>query len=248
MKTSKKRSSTEFIRGLARGGLYALVRGIIRTDSWRRRREKERVDSLMRQKLIDMMKHYGDVRFVGSCEINPAATSVNKNSCFVRSQIPPHSAPRAYWVTDWLSDCRELRATSHPAWVHTRSHCVERQRARSLVCFRGWSSWGTSVDQSSFLSHHRTTEQTLLEDFPAFYREPFRGAFCLGSLVAVVSFDFLVVCIDAQCSFFLIYVNSFTGIESSLWKFCEFFECISVKSFNGIVNRVIRNKSSVIVL
>lgn len=127
--------------------------------------------------------------------------------------------------------------------MHTRSYCVERQRARSLVCFRGWSSWGTSVDQSSFVSHHSSTEQTLLEDFPAFCRELFRGALCLDSLVSVLFFDFLV-CIDAH--FFLIYVNSFISIKSSLWKFREFFECISVKSFNGIVNYVIRSKSSVI--
>lgn len=118
-------------------------------------------------------------------EISPAATGVNKNSRLVRSQIPPHSAPRAYWVTDWLSDCRELRATSHPAWVHTRSHCVERQRARRLARSRGWSPWGASVGQSERASHHRTTEQTLLDDFPALYREPFRGACCLDVSVSL---------------------------------------------------------------
>lgn len=203
VKISKKQSSTEFIRGLARGDLYALVWDIIRTDSWRRRRN---VSIPWWDKNLLMWWNTMVVRFVGSCEINPAPMNVNKNSRFIRLQIPPHSAPRTYWVTDWLSDCRELRATSYPAWVHTRSHCVERQWARSLVCFRGWSSWGMPwpiiVRESPPYYRANSTRR-----FSSILSRAVSRCVLLGFLVFVsmLFFDFLV-CIDAQCSFFLIYM------------------------------------------
>ena len=115
VKISKKQSSTEFIRGLARGDLYALVWDIIRTDSWRRRRN---VSIPWWDKNLLMWWNTMVVRFVGSCEINPAPMNVNKNSRFVRLQIPPHSAPRTYWVTDWLTYRTHFVIVPFPLRLH----------------------------------------------------------------------------------------------------------------------------------
>lgn len=159
-----------------------------------------------------------------------------------RSHLIAHRGPTE-WLTDWVTAASfEPRATL-------------RGCTRGLTVWKGsehvhWFASEAGPRGGQALTNHRLWVTTVLPSklcsriFQHSIASRFAVRFAWFSCISVI-FWFSYLYRYSMLIFSYIYVNSFTNIESSLWKFREFFECISVKNFNGIVNRVIWNKWSV---